>query len=235
MINLFQKIHRKLKHEIYLLDQLRIKNANERRERNLNDAKKILGFGERFDPIIAKKIKWVEHNHSTRYNFAKKFICKSDTVLDIACGTGYGTKLISENCKKIIGVDISQTAIRYACKTYKNKNIKYILSSFFTYNKVVDVVISFETIEHIEVSSFKMILNHLNNLAKKKIIGSVPYNETSGDNPYHLHFNLIEDGLCFFKKYGKINFYYQTNEGKIYNNFPHYKTIQNLIFVVDKH
>lgn len=90
--------------------------------------------------------------HLGRYLFAKPFV-KNKTVLDIACGTGYGSfELAKSGAKKVIGGDISKKAIDYASQKYKRDNLlfrKLNGQSIDLSESSVDVVISFETIEHI--------------------------------------------------------------------------------------
>jgi len=90
--------------------------------------------------------------HLNRYIFAKKFI-KNKIVLDLACGTGYGSfELAKSGAKKVIGGDISKETIDYACKKYKRKNLSFFQMDAKNTNLVdnsVDVLVSFETIEHI--------------------------------------------------------------------------------------
>lgn len=109
----------------------------------------------------------IEH-HLARYNFAKKFV-KNKTVLDIACGTGYGTfELASSTVKQIIGADISKEAILYAKENYKQNNLSFIemnCKKINLKNNSVDVVVSFETIEHIK--EFKEFLLEVSRILKK--------------------------------------------------------------------
>lgn len=52
-----------------------------------------------------------------------------DTILDAGCGEGYYTNGIYSSERKIIGVDISKSALQKAAP--KNKNITYIAASLF--------------------------------------------------------------------------------------------------------
>jgi len=63
--------------------------------------------------------------HVERYKFASRFV-KDKVVLDIACGAGYGSKmLLNRGAKKIFGGDISKETINY-CKTkYPNKELSF--------------------------------------------------------------------------------------------------------------
>jgi len=108
-----------------------------------------------------------EHIH--RYLESKKFIQPGDVVLDLACGSGYGSDILSGvKDTEIYGGDIEPGTIDY-CKSAwsENKSLHFEVldatdlrfdDGFF--NKVV----SLETIEHLSayrkmVSEFKRILN----------------------------------------------------------------------------
>jgi len=90
----------------------------------------------------------IEHLH--RYAFAKQFT-NNKIVVDLACGEGYGTYIISENAKQVTGIDISDETIKHAIKRYKKSNLNYIVGEAIKTiipSNSIDVVISFETIEH---------------------------------------------------------------------------------------
>jgi ubiquinone/menaquinone biosynthesis C-methylase UbiE len=57
----------------------------------------------------------VYRDHFNNPNFFK-FIGSLDgkTVLDAGCGEGYNTRIVSKQCNKVIGVDISQKMIEFA-------------------------------------------------------------------------------------------------------------------------
>lgn len=84
------------------------------------------------------------------------------TVLEIGCNTGYGTKLVSNCCRRIIGVDLSLNALRVAATKYADVNIAYLLVDGFKLpfrDGEFDLVISFQVIEHI--SNYKTYLSEL--------------------------------------------------------------------------
>src|SRR5580704_9565557 len=56
-------------------------------------------------------------NHLKVYKFGKQFAAGKD-VLDVGCGTGYGTALLGEVAGSIVGVDISEPALIWARKRY---------------------------------------------------------------------------------------------------------------------
>ncbi len=125
--------------------------------------------------------------HIARYNLALQF-CVDKHVMDVACGVGYGTHLISKIARKVDGYDISKKATDHAMKEYSGKKIAYYTKDLMDVEtKPVDVVVSFETIEH---------LKDLNKTQEKLlsflkpgglIVYSVPLNEDAGDNEHHHH------------------------------------------------
>ncbi|WP_369014278.1 class I SAM-dependent methyltransferase [Flavobacterium anhuiense] len=90
----------------------------------------------------------VEHLH--RYALAIDFV-KNKRVLDIASGEGYGSFLLSKNALLVTGVDIDEKTVRNAQKKYIKENLNYIVGRADQIpidSESIDVVVSFETIEH---------------------------------------------------------------------------------------
>lgn len=134
--------------------------------------------------------------HETRYALAKKL--SRGIVLDIACGIGYGSKILLENneISRYCGVDISSQAIQKANSLYSNNKASFSIGSIkeiqFESNSF-DTVISFETLEHINIPDHgvKEISRVLKN--DGVFIGSVPTQEFDklvekiyGENKYHI-------------------------------------------------
>ncbi|ATG90446.1 class I SAM-dependent methyltransferase [Methylomonas koyamae] len=90
----------------------------------------------------------LEHLH--RYGLAIKLANKVE-VLDIACGEGYGSNLLASVATKVYAVDIDKDTIERALKKYKAPNIDFITGSASQIpipTASVDLVVSFETLEH---------------------------------------------------------------------------------------
>jgi 2-polyprenyl-3-methyl-5-hydroxy-6-metoxy-1,4-benzoquinol methylase len=85
--------------------------------------------------------------HIATYEYAKNLI-KDKKVLDFGCGSGYGTHMLSENAKSIVGVDISSEAVDYAKKEYNSSNLSFMTISELG-NEKFDVITSFQVIEHV--------------------------------------------------------------------------------------
>ena len=85
--------------------------------------------------------------HAARYAFGTKHVT-GHRVLDIACGTGYGLRILSSPARTVIGVDLDFTAARSALDAGPVVVAKGAALPFRT--SAFDAVTSFETIEHLE-------------------------------------------------------------------------------------
>ncbi len=97
---------------------------------------------------------WTElaQQHVWRYVFVSQYV-KNRVVLDVACGVGYGSDYLSRcGAKQVIGVDFDQRSLQFARGAYVRPNLNFVNGNALTLpisDHSLDVVISFETIEHI--------------------------------------------------------------------------------------
>ncbi len=89
--------------------------------------------------------------HIWRYDFASKY-AEDKVVLDVACGAGYGSLYLAKigRAREVLGADYDKRAIEYA-KKYSSDNVEFVLldATDLPFNNAFDVIVSFETIEHI--------------------------------------------------------------------------------------
>lgn len=104
--------------------------------------------GERFVPTEAGEIR---HEHLHRYAWCAPLVNGKD-VLDIACGEGYGSAMLARTARNVTGVDISDEAVQHAKAKYRDiPDLEFRhgdAAQIPLPDNSVDVVVSFETIEH---------------------------------------------------------------------------------------
>ncbi|WP_026188994.1 class I SAM-dependent methyltransferase [Orenia marismortui] len=150
--------------------------------------------GERVIPKKMSPKNGLLIEHIARYKFASQFI--EGRVLDIACGSGYGTEILmamGEGIKEIIGVDVDEETINYAKSNYQYPWNKFMVGNGVNDDLVqklgeFDCIISMETVEHIK-DDYKFIKN-LKKMLKRngKLIISTPFGrgrDYECSNPYH--------------------------------------------------
>jgi len=87
--------------------------------------------------------------HAYRYAFASGLV-KRKRVLDIACGEGYGAAALQKaGAAQVIGVDISEAVCLHARDKYQIDARPGSAECMPLTDKSVDVIVSFETIEHV--------------------------------------------------------------------------------------
>ncbi|MFO1311060.1 MAG: class I SAM-dependent methyltransferase [Burkholderiales bacterium] len=104
--------------------------------------------GERFVPELNGAI-WAEHWH--RY-CAVAPLAAGRRVLDAACGEGYGSDYLAALAREVTGVDLSAETVRHASERYRRSNLRFVAASVTSIPMArasVDLVVSFETIEHL--------------------------------------------------------------------------------------
>lgn len=177
-----------------------------------NIANPLLDDGERMIPD-AHKDQIIYGEHVARYEAVLPVI-SNQTVLDIACGSGYGTQIMALSAAKVYGVDNSQAAIEYAKNNFAGRNIDYLVGNCENIplrDASVDIIVSFETIEHLENPA--IFLKEIKRVLKPngKLIISTPNDKVyPKGNEFHLHqfdFEGLKSHLN--EHFSFVQFYFQ--------------------------
>lgn len=152
--------------------------------------------GERFVPGIDDPRLSMEHYQ--RYYCALPLV-EGKIVLDAACGEGYGATLLATSAAHVTGLDISADAIKRAKENYSDYIGVDFIEASITHLPVqdhsIDVVVSFETIEHVSEKIQWQFLDEIARVLKENgiLIMSTPNKAIYSDrHKYHNKFHIKE-------------------------------------------
>jgi len=128
-------------------------------------------------------------------------------VLDMACGEGYGSEVLSRSARSVVGVDANPEAHKHARLRYRRENLTFERSAVETFGQphTFDAVVFLQTIEHVQEP--EAVLVHFRRLLAA---GGVAYVSTpnlltlagpgreKSDNPWHVREYCAEEfeALC---------------------------------------
>lgn len=146
--------------------------------------------GERVVPDFVDDSQWIASNllkqHLKRYGWANS-MCADKSVLDIACGSGYGAKGMADaGAKSVLGVDLDSRAVAYAKDRYRHPNVEFRSGTIHDVDETFDLITCFETLEHVsEPTEFLQALRKCLKPGGRLMISAtvVP---TMDIYPYHL-------------------------------------------------
>jgi len=174
----------------------------------------------------------------TLKQLVKNFL-QNKSVLEIACGTGYWTEILSNSANSIVAIDSSKEVLDIATlKSYKKRNVKFINDNALSLSKIKDTFSASFCgfwLSHILKKNIESFLNNLHLKLKPGSIvvmidnnfvecSSTPVSrKDEGGNSYQLR--KLEDGSEF-----EIlkNFYLEDELKYIFKNFSSNFEIINL-------
>lgn len=174
--------------------------------------------GERFIPDATNSEMEIEHTQ--RYLFAQNFV-KGKIVLDAACGEGYGSNLLSEYAKEVFALDIDEKTILEASEKYSKPNLHFNIGTIKALpyeDNFFDVIVSFETIEHVNENIQYSFLTEIKRVLKPTglLIISTPNRSIYTDlvnskNDFHIKEFYYEEFKKFLETFFRtVQFYKQT-------------------------
>jgi len=179
----------------------------------------VKNTGERVIPEYSDPMNNLLLEHAARYQFSLSYM--RGRVLDLSCGAGYGTHMIAKQCKhvidEVIGVDIDEEIIRYAKGTYYHPKSSFEIHDAIdphlsSHLGTFDVIVSFETYEHIKEEE-ELLHNYYQLLNPGgKLIISTPFGKGRGKecgSPFHVHQITPQEFRNLFTDYAKQEFFYQ--------------------------
>lgn len=143
--------------------------------------------------------------HVARYALVRD-LCRGKKVLDVACGEGYGSRLMLDwGAAKVVGVDVSPEAVTRATAQFQDDRLSYICGDAQTVDRLLpgeqfDLIVSLETIEHL--SQPDEFLQSLQRLRAQDAVVCIScpndwwyYPEAHTQNPYHIRKYTFDEFL----------------------------------------
>jgi len=166
-------------------------------------------------------------DHTARYRFACAYV-RGKSVLDIACGTGFGSRiLLQAGAARVVGIDISEDAIRFAREKYEAPGLEFetgdVLSIPYPQDSF-ERIVSFETLEH--VKNPKRALEEMNRVLapggvlaisspNRKLTSPQKKKEEAPANPFHVtEFTVAEFREILDGRFEVLEFYGQRGTAK---------------------
>ncbi len=153
--------------------------------------------GERYIPTESGELR-LEHLH--RYAWVRP-LAQGRTVVDLACGEGYGSAMLAEVAERVIGIDLSAEAVEHARVAYgAAPNLEFRIGDATASGlpaAMADLVVSFETIEHLAAQ--EAMIRELQRILKPDgllVISSPNRPVYSALDPVQNHFHVKELDLA---------------------------------------
>lgn len=115
------------------------------------------------------------------YEFARAQFGAGDHVVDIACGDGYGCRILSAQVRQVLGVDINESLIANNNQRNDQDNIRYAVDNAFGLSlgdASVNGATAMEVIEHLPVDQVDTFVKEVRRVVKPggAFICSTPQN-----------------------------------------------------------
>jgi 2-polyprenyl-3-methyl-5-hydroxy-6-metoxy-1,4-benzoquinol methylase len=130
--------------------------------------------------------------HRQRYEFAAP-LCAGRRVLDLCCGSGYGSAILAAHAAQVVGVDNDSETIETGWATLQGRlpNLAFECADAVAYLRGqilerFDLIVCFEGLEHLQELDRALALLREHAAAGMRIIASVPNSRLFEEqNPFH--------------------------------------------------
>lgn len=112
-----------------------------------------------FDPLVTgdeefykslQKFDWYYVDDKLEYQYAKDYVNHNDLVLDVGSGKGAFSQYVNEKKAEFVGLDFSENAKKIAQENGIDVRVESISDYADKYPESVDVVTSFQVLEHVD-------------------------------------------------------------------------------------
>jgi 2-polyprenyl-3-methyl-5-hydroxy-6-metoxy-1,4-benzoquinol methylase len=149
--------------------------------------------GERTLPDVPEENYWYRR-HLAVYEWIGARVA-GRRVLDMACGEGYGSEVLSRSASSVVGVDANPEAYEHARLRYVRQNLRFERAMVETYGSPgeFDAVVFLQTIEHVQdpvavLAHFRALLapGGIAYVSTPNLLTLAPPGAVKSDNPWHV-------------------------------------------------
>jgi SAM-dependent methyltransferase len=149
--------------------------------------------GERTLPDVPAENYWFRR-HLAVYEWIGARVI-GGRVLDMACGEGYGSEVLSRTAAAVVGVDANPEAHEHARLRYRRQNLTFERGLVDAYGRPAgfDAVVFLQTIEHVEdplavLEHFRALLapGGVAYVSTPNLLTLAPPGAVKSDNPWHV-------------------------------------------------
>ncbi|HET6448362.1 MAG TPA: methyltransferase domain-containing protein [Conexibacter sp.] len=147
--------------------------------------------GERTLPDVPEENYWYRRHLVVYEWIAARTI--GTRVVDMACGEGYGSEVLSRGAASVVGVDANPEAHEHARMRYARQNLRFERDLVETFSEACDAVVFLQTIEHVQnpgeiLEHFKSMLapGGVAYVSTPNLLTLAPPGAEKSENPWHV-------------------------------------------------
>jgi SAM-dependent methyltransferase len=147
--------------------------------------------GERTLPDVPEENYWFRR-HLVVYEWIARRVAGLE-VVDLACGEGYGSDVLSRRAARVTGVDANPEAHEHARLRYRRGNLAFKRDMVETYSQPCDALVFLQTIEHLHdpeaaLRHFRTLLRPggVAYISTPNVLTLAPKGAERSGNPWHL-------------------------------------------------
>jgi SAM-dependent methyltransferase len=147
--------------------------------------------GERTLPDVPEENYWFRRHLAVYEWIAAR--CVGRRVVDMACGEGYGSEVLSRGAAAVVGLDANPEAFEHARRRYVRDNLRFERGMVETWGEECDAVVFLQTIEHVfdpgaVLEHFKAMLapGGVVYVTTPNVLTLAPPGAEKSGNPWHL-------------------------------------------------
>jgi SAM-dependent methyltransferase len=148
--------------------------------------------GERTLPDVPEENYWFRR-HLVVYEWIAERV-RGRSVIDMACGEGYGADVLARTAASVVGVDANPEAHEHARLRYGRENLRFARDLVESFSEPADAVVFLQTIEHLQdpgaaLAHFRSLVGEGGAvfLSTPNVLTLAPKGSQRSGNPWHVH------------------------------------------------